>query len=127
MLIFPVRGEWVRSQPLLLPKLDPDPADIAWPGPLLRSPHPQPNFTSSHSLRPGHAPPWRPPAAGSDLLTYIIVAGNGEEKQENEEIKEKKKKGQDRQAGPPPQFLKYSPHHPKSPMVRGREWRGFLH
>lgn len=122
MLISQARGVWVKSQPLLLPKLDLGPTDIILPGPLLRSPHPQPNFTSSHSIRPGHAPPWRPPAAGSDLLTYIIVAGNGEEKQENEEIKEgkKKKKKQDRQANPPsPVPQMQSPSSQKPPWSEG--------
>lgn len=49
--------------------------------------------------------------------------GMGKRNRRMRKLKKKKKKKQDRQAGPPPQFLKCSPHHPKSPhgQREGRE------
>lgn len=114
----------VRSQPLLPPKLDVGPADIALPDPLLQSPH-----RSPISLPPAQSGLAMPLPGGLQLQAVTSSPtsswpGMGKRNRRMRKLKEKKKKKrQDRQEGPPPQFLKCNPHHPKSPhgQREGRE------
>lgn len=121
MLTSQARRVRVRSQYPLPPKL---------PGPsALKPPAPSPI-----SLPPTQSCLAVPLPGGPQLQAMTSSPtssrpGNGEEKQENEETKGIKKRGRPagRQA-PPPQFLKCSPGHSKSPDgQRGKGGRGFLH
>lgn len=110
----------VRSQPLLPPKLDVGPADIALPGPLLQSPH-----RSPISLPPAQSGLAMPLPGGLQLQAVTSSPtsswpGMGKRNRRMRKLK-KKKKNNAGQAGRPPSPVPQmqSPSSQKPPWAEG--------